>query len=52
MRRATKIYFYGWEYINSTMDEFSSKEGLIVIIPAIIAVLIMVNIRKVSLTDN
>ncbi len=45
-------YFYGWENINSTMDEFSSKEGLIVIIPAIIAVLIMVNIRKVSLTDN
>ncbi|MEA1887617.1 MAG: CPBP family intramembrane glutamic endopeptidase [Bacteroidota bacterium] len=45
-------YFYGWEYINSTMDEFSSKDGLITIIPTIIAVLIMVNIKKISFKNN
>lgn len=45
-------YFYGWGNINSTLDEFSSNDGFMVIIPSIIVVLIMFNIRKFSLKDN
>lgn len=45
-------YFYGWDNINNTMDEFSSKESLMVIIPTTIVLLIMVNIWKVSTKDH
>lgn len=45
-------YFYGWENINKTVDEFSSKDGLMTIIPAIVAVFIMIYIRERSLRDN
>ncbi|MGM0529502.1 MAG: CPBP family intramembrane glutamic endopeptidase [Bacteroidota bacterium] len=45
-------YFYGWENINKTVDEFSSKDGLMTIIPAIGAVFIMIYIRERSLRDN
>ncbi len=45
-------YFYGWDNINNTMDEVSSKEGLMVIIPTAIVFLIMVNIWKVSTKDH
>jgi len=45
-------YFYGWDNINSTMDELSSKEGLMVIIPTVIVFLIMATIYKVSKKDH
>lgn len=45
-------YFYGWDNINNTMDEVSSKEGLMVIIPTAIVFLIMVNIWKVGTKDH
>ncbi|HCC70994.1 MAG TPA: hypothetical protein DEQ09_07585 [Bacteroidales bacterium] len=45
-------YFIGWENINSTADDFSSGDGLISIIPAIIAVLILVSIQRISLREN
>ncbi|MDZ7738861.1 MAG: type II CAAX endopeptidase family protein [Bacteroidales bacterium] len=41
-------YLLGWENINSAVDEFSAQDGLIVIVPTIIAVLILLNIRRVS----
>ncbi|MBN1388603.1 MAG: CPBP family intramembrane metalloprotease [Bacteroidales bacterium] len=45
-------YYYGWENINSTMNDLSSKKGLMVLIPTVIVVLIMVNIRGMSAKDN
>lgn len=45
-------YYYGWENINSTMDELSSREGLMILIPAVIVVVIMLNIWKLSATDT
>ncbi len=45
-------YFYGWDTINSTMDELSSKDGLRIIIPTAIVLLIMVNLWKVSKKEH
>ncbi|MBS0009793.1 MAG: CPBP family intramembrane metalloprotease, partial [Bacteroidales bacterium] len=45
-------YFMTWENINSTMDEFSSSDGILAIIPAVIAVLIIIIIRKLSLKGD
>ena len=41
-------YLLGWENINSAVDEFSMQDGLIVIVPTIIAALILFNIRRIS----
>jgi membrane protease YdiL (CAAX protease family) len=45
-------YYYGWDNINSTVDELSSREGLIVLIPSVIVVVIMLIIWKLSATDS
>ncbi len=45
-------YLLGWENINSAIDEFSAQDGLIVIVPTIIAVLILFNIRRISHGDS
>jgi len=45
-------YFMGWENVNRTMDEFSARDIFIVAIPALIALLILFNIRKEGLRDN
>lgn len=42
-------YFMGWENINGTMDEFSSGDGLLVAVPALIALLILLIIRREGL---
>ena len=45
-------YFYGWDSINSTMDELSSKDGLRAIIPTAIVLIIMVYLWKVSTKEH
>ena len=45
-------YYYGWDNINSTVDELSSREGLIVLIPSVVVVVIMLIIWKLSATDS
>lgn len=41
-------YFMGWQNINNSVDEFSSKDGLVSIIPALLALLVLLAIRKLS----
>jgi len=45
-------YFMGWDNINNTIDEISARDGLFMVIPAFIAVLILFNIRKESQASN
>lgn len=41
-------YLLGWDNINDTVDEFSARDGLLVIIPTVIAVFILYNIWRAS----
>lgn len=45
-------YLLGWENINSAVYEFSMQDGLIVIVPTIIAALILFNIKRISPGDS
>jgi len=45
-------FFTGWEKINDRVAEFSAQDGIFAIIPALIAVHILYNIRKISTKKN
>lgn len=45
-------YFIGWDNINNTIDEFSARDGLLMIIPAFVAIMILFNIRKENQVEN
>ena len=44
-------YFWGWQNINTSIDDFSSGDGLISLVPALFAVLILVVIWRLN-TDK
>ncbi|MDT8402124.1 MAG: CPBP family intramembrane glutamic endopeptidase [Bacteroidales bacterium] len=45
-------FFVGWESVNSAIDEFSAGDGLIATIPALIALLVLFNIRREGLRKD